>query len=88
MYRIAALDTRQLSINQIIHDQVKDDSGKTLDPKYQDGVVLWSAANPGDVTGRLLVSNRASAMAHNFSCGNFVVICGLYLNVYDGGLID
>ena len=87
MYRIAALDTRQLSINQIIHDQVKDDSGKTLDPKYQDGVVLWSAANPGDVTGRLLVSNRASAMAHNFSCGNFVVICGLYLNVYDGGLI-
>jgi hypothetical protein len=88
LYRIAALDTRQLSINQIIHDQVKDDSGKTLDPKYQDGVVLWSVANPGDVTGRLLVSNRASAMAHNFSCGNFVVICGgMNLSVFNSGFI-
>ena len=87
-YRIAALDTRQLSINQIIHDRVKDNSGKTLDSKYQDGVVLWSTANPGDITGRLLVSNRASAMAHNFSCGNFVVLCGgMNLSVYNNGFI-
>jgi len=87
LYRIAPFDTRQLSIDQIIREQVKDDKGKTLDPKYQGGVVLWSTANPGDITGRLLVSNRASAMAHNFSCGNTVVICGLNLSVFDGGSI-
>jgi hypothetical protein len=87
LYSIAAFDTRQLSVNQIIQDQVKDDNGKTLDPKDNAGVVLWSTANPGDITGRLLVSNRASAMAQSFSCINTIVLCGLNVNVFDSGLI-
>ena len=86
-YQVTPFATRQLSLNQIIGDQVKHDNGNTLDPRYREGVVAWSTANAAEGKGRLLLSNRGSAMARNFSCYTTEVVCAVNLEVYDYGLI-
>jgi hypothetical protein len=41
----------------------------------------------GNATGRLMVTSRSKGMARNFSCGTFIVDCGVYFETYDNGLI-
>lgn len=86
-YVLAPLETRKLSINQIVLDQVPDDAGRVLKPDSNLGVVFWSTVDPGRGTGRLMVSSQAAVSARNFSCGYTYVVCGLYISVFYDGFI-
>jgi hypothetical protein len=78
LYEVAPNETREISINELIADEVTDKDGKRLDPEHQSGVVNWMVPHSGDGTGRLMVTSRSLAMARNFSCGQFIVVCGGY----------
>ncbi|HWG20815.1 MAG TPA: hypothetical protein VG225_09810 [Terracidiphilus sp.] len=78
LYEVAPNETREISINELIADEVPDKDGKRLDPAYQSGVVNWMIPHSGEGTGRLMVTSRSLAMARNFSCGQFIVVCGGY----------
>jgi hypothetical protein len=41
----------------------------------------------GNATGRLMVTSRSRGLARNFSCGNFVVVCGVDFETYDNGYL-
>ncbi len=86
-YVLAPNETRELSINRLIHEGIKDDSGRVLDPGANTGVVYWSLVDPGHGTGRLLVSSQSQTAARNFSCGYTYVVCGVALSVLDNGLV-
>lgn len=75
-YHIASMQTKQISLRDLISNGIKDDSGKTLPSNAADGGVSWYNPNRGTGTGRILQSNRSTAMARNFSCGGGVDICG------------
>jgi hypothetical protein len=79
---LAALETREVSINQVQNDQVPDDHGTRLPKSAKQGVINWMTPEHGDVTGRLMVTSRDAAMARNFSCGTYVSECGLQFNIY------
>ena len=75
-YTLAPYETREISFNQLIQDKVKDDNGQTLSSDRQRGAVNWMVPDPGEGTGRLMVTSHSGAQARNFSCGNYVVVCG------------
>jgi hypothetical protein len=86
-YTLAPNETREISINELIQDKVPDEKGRILGPSLQRGTVNWMVPDSGNATGRLMVTSRSGGMARNFSCGNFVVVCGFYFDTYDNGLI-
>jgi hypothetical protein len=86
-YVLAPSETRELSINQLMHEGIKDDTGRVLGSDANVGVAYWSTIDPGRGTGRLLVSSRSAVAAHNFSCGNTLVVCGINLSVFNSGII-
>jgi hypothetical protein len=86
-YTLAPNETREISINELIQDKVPDEKGRTLSWKLQRGVVNWMVPDSGNGTGRLMVTSRSKGMARNFSCGNFLVVCGFYFDTYDNGYI-
>jgi hypothetical protein len=77
-FNLAPMETRAISIRDIIQNAVKDDSGKTLPAKSVSGQISWwtvgAVSGPG--TGRLLQSNAASGMARSFACGCPYILCG------------
>jgi hypothetical protein len=77
-YTLAPNETREISINELIQDEVPDGKGQVLSPGYERGVVNWMVPDSGEGTGRLMVTSRSKGMARNFSCGNFIVVCGGY----------
>jgi hypothetical protein len=86
---LAASETREVSINKLLKDQIPDDHGRLLPLTAKEGVVDWMSPESGDVTGRLMVTSRTAAMARNFSCGTYKSECGLnfytyYTNIGEG----
>lgn len=75
-YTLSPFETREININELLLDRVKDDKGQILDPKYRSGAANWMVPDSGEGTGRLMVTSHSRALARNFSCGNFIVVCG------------
>ena len=88
LYTLAPNETREISINELIQDKIPDRKGKVLVPDLRSGTVNWMVPDPGEGTGRLMVTSRSRGMARNFSCGNFVVVCYLDLLTYENSLLD
>jgi hypothetical protein len=70
------MQTKSLSFTELIHKKIKDDNGKVLPESVTSGNVVWFTPDPEEGKGRLLQSNRNTAMARNFSCGYYIVLCG------------
>ncbi len=87
-YTIAPYETREISLNELIDDEVKDDRGQVLNPFRTNGVVNWMVPDSGEGTGRLMVTSHSRALARNFSCGQFIVVCGMTLLVSNNGFLD
>ena len=62
---------------QLMLDQVPDLYGKKLlsDAKFR--TASWFTSNSGTGTGRMLASNSSSGLGRNFSCGGYLVLCGV-----------
>jgi len=72
-YELASMQTQHISIRNLILERVQDDKGKTLPEDSQSGLVEWFSGANGK--GRLLESNKESAMARNFSCTGYYCLC-------------
>jgi hypothetical protein len=75
-YHLLPLQTEVISFRRLLQDQVKDDKGRTLPRNILTGQVGWFAHGVGKVTSRILQSNRALAMARNFSCTESYSLAG------------
>jgi hypothetical protein len=82
-WQLAPMETRAVSIRELITDQVKDRRGAVLPKDLNYGEISWFTANPGEGKGRLLQVDRGAQLvagnirlARNFSCSNAIVICG------------
>ena len=77
-FKLAPMETRAVSLGDIIQNAVKDDSGKTLPVNAVSGQISWwtvgTASGPG--IGRVIQSNPASGMARSFACGCPYILCG------------
>jgi hypothetical protein len=91
-YELKAHETRAVSINDVIEEQTKDKGGRSIPLTLKAGVVSWWTNEPGQGKGRLLESNPATAMARNYSCGQFIVLCGTCFSpgtmIWESGLDD
>jgi hypothetical protein len=78
-FKLAPMETRAVSIGDIIQKQVKDDKEKTLPKTALSGQISWwtvgTASGPG--SARLLQSNRATGTARSFACGCSYILCGV-----------
>ena len=74
-YKLESTQTEAISIRNVIQNQDKDDNGRTLPHDATSGRVGWFTGGAPKGTGRVLQSNRALAMARNFSCGESVRVC-------------
>ncbi len=86
-YRLAGMETKSLSINDLIATAAKDKKGKVIPKDATTGEVGWSVPKVSEGTGRLLVSRPDVALARSFSCGTQDVECGLDLNAYQLDLL-
>lgn len=76
-YHLQPSETRAISVNDLINNQVKDLRGKTLPAAAMTGEISWFTIDPDNSAGRVLVSNTQSGLARNFSCGYNLVLCGI-----------
>jgi hypothetical protein len=76
VYQLQPMQTKAVSILDLITRKVKDDKGKMLPKDIWHGQVAWYLPGPNGGRGRILQSNRQRAMARNFSCGTYSSICG------------
>jgi hypothetical protein len=67
-YSIESFVTLAISIHDLVQQQMLDDQGRTLPSNVGEGAISWSTER-SNITGRLLQSNVATAMARSFSCG-------------------
>jgi|GEM_PF-3301323 len=86
-WKLAPMETRLVSIRELIADQIKDSKGALLPKALDHGEISWFTANPGEGKGRLLQVDSAPQLLagnirleRNFSCGNYIVICGAMLD--------
>ncbi|MGO9239662.1 MAG: hypothetical protein ACLQBJ_02540 [Bryobacteraceae bacterium] len=86
-WQLAPMETRAVSMRELIADQVKDENGATLPKNLVQGEISWFTPDPGEGKGRLVQIDVAPQLvagnmrlARNFSCGQVVVICGATLN--------
>jgi hypothetical protein len=87
-YQLAPMETRAVSIRELISGQVKDQDGKVLSRSLEQGEIGWFNANPAEGKGRLMQIDPATQtvagnarVARNFSCGYYYNLCGAYLYV-------
>lgn len=76
-YHLKPMETKSISIRNLIHDQVKGDKGSTLPKDAQEGQVDWYVPARNAGRGRILETNKTSLMARSFSCGGQVELCSL-----------
>jgi hypothetical protein len=76
-YTLAPMQTETVSIRQLISDEMKDDDGHVLPRNAQSGQADWWNQDIGLGKGRLLLSNRTTGMARNFSCSILRGLCGI-----------
>ncbi len=76
-YLTPAHETISLSINELIQDQIEDDSREKvkLPREAKEGTVTWFTVNRGEGIGRLLQTNASGNLARNFSCGYWFNLC-------------
>jgi len=86
VYKLASMETRAISINDLITFQVKDDKGKTLPKGMLSGEAGWFSPATTEVSGRILQSDRLQPMARNFSCGTCNFLCGNTQLISDSSL--
>jgi hypothetical protein len=87
---LAPMETRAISIRDLIAGQVKDQDGKVLPRSLEQGEIGWFNVHPGEGKGRLMQIDPASqtvaansrAVARNFSCSYAFVLCGGSINPY------
>jgi hypothetical protein len=86
-WQLAPMETRAVSIRELIADKVKDENGATLPQNLNQGEISWFTPDPGVGKGRLVQIDRAPQLVagnirvtRNFSCGQVIVICGATLN--------
>src|SRR5271165_4419716 len=86
-WQLAPMETRAISIRELIADQVKDKKGAVLPPTLEQGEISWFNPNPAEGKGRLMQIDPSSQTvagntraARNFSCGYNFVLCGAYLD--------
>lgn len=77
---LSPLETKSLSITDVIKEQVSDSSGRKFPPTTTLGVGRWFVSGAGIGKGRMLVSNTTNGMARSFSCGNYVTVDGAIWN--------
>jgi hypothetical protein len=82
-YLLAPMETRAISIRDLIAGQIKDQDGKLLPQSLESGEIGWFNANPAEGKGRLMQIDPASQtvaantrVARNFSCSYTYVLCG------------
>lgn len=86
-WQLQSMETRAISIRDLIANQTKDQDGVALPATLSYGEISWFTPNPGEGKGRLLQIDRLSQLvagntriARNFSCGQSIVLCGALLN--------
>jgi len=82
-YKLASMQTKAISIGELVADQVKDENGNVLPKTAQSGELNWMVVDPNNGSGRLLQSDRSTGMARNFSCGYSGLLCGANVAVYE-----
>lgn len=92
-YTMAAMETKAVSLRELIESRTTDDSGRTLSPDVQSGEASWFVPDSTQSTGRLLQFSRATGMARNYSCGFEHLLCGSSVSIYqstfpDGSVAD
>ncbi len=87
-WQLVPMETRAISIRELIADQVKDKKGLVLPPALEQGEISWFNPNPAEGKGRLMQIDPSSQtvagnarIARNFSCGYNFVLCGAYLDI-------
>lgn len=73
--KLNSMETKAISINELIVSQEKDDKGKVLPKRLLRGEVGWLSPATTEVSGRILQSDRSVPLARNFSCNNCNMIC-------------
>ena len=74
-YQLQPMQTKAISVRDLIKQKVKDDKGNLLPSEIWTGQVQWHVPNPNAGRGRVLESNPEKAMARNFSCGFVAELC-------------
>ena len=73
-FTLEPMETRAISINELVGMQEKDDSGLALPSNAQSGELGWQSDSTW-VSGRLLQTSAALGMARSFSCSQWVYAC-------------
>jgi hypothetical protein len=81
-YKLGSMETRAISINELIAAEERDDNGRPFPADATSGEVGWYTPASGEVTGRMLQANRDSGLARNFSCGQYTYVCAAALSPY------
>ena len=76
VYKLKSMETRAITINDLISSQEKDASGKVLHKNLVKGEASWLSPATTEVSGRILQSDRSQPLARNFSCGVCAFLCG------------
>lgn len=76
VYKLAPMETRAISINELIRVQEPDDQGHKLVLNSTSGEVGWQASST-QVAGRILQASPAMGMARNFSCQGYFYQCSI-----------
>ena len=78
-FTLEPMETRAISINELVGMQEKDDSGLALPSNAQSGELGWQSDSTW-VSGRLLQTSTALGMARSFSCSQWVYACAFTLS--------
>jgi hypothetical protein len=81
-YKLVSMQNKAISIRDIVDQQIKDDTGKTLPKEAGSGEAGWLVTQSERASGRLLQSDRSIGMARNFSCGYSGLLCGSTVTIY------
>lgn len=83
-YMLAPMETRAISIRNIVEKETPDEKGKKLAKATLSGQVGWWTRLPKWGKGRLMVSSPRDGLARSYSCGNCAAQCnfGAYLEPY------
>lgn len=74
-YMLAPMETKAISINEIVEKQIPDKSGVVLSKDILSGQVGWWTHRAKWGKGRLMVSQPQSGLARSFSCGTCANLC-------------
>ncbi len=88
-YLLQPMETHSISINDLSRTTAKDDKGVLFPADIGAGQVAWHMPAKNAGRGRVLESNRETAMARNFACGYVAELCEVIFYGYiDGGIGD